>query len=159
MGVLVNKQEVSVGTVNLPVRSAILSLEESLRELLKKTGVPEPDLPIQHHFAPGAYAREMLIPSGVCVVGKIHKHAHINVISQGTIKVVTEDGAHTYAAPYTFVSFPGTKRAVYALEDTIWTTVHVTNETDLEKIEEELIAKSYDELTHEGNKTMIEDKQ
>lgn len=49
-------------------------------------------------------------------------------------------------APYTFVSEPGTKRAVLALEDTLWTTVHVTDETDLEKIEEYVIAPTYEAL-------------
>jgi hypothetical protein len=44
-------------------------------------------------------------------------------------------------APYTFVSEVGTKRVVHALEETIWTTVHVTDETDLEKIEDYVIAK------------------
>jgi hypothetical protein len=31
-------------------------------------------------------------------------------------------------------------------EDTIWTTVHATDETDLEKLEEEIIAKTFEEL-------------
>lgn len=43
------------------------------------------------------------------------------------------------------ISAPGTKRAVIALEDTTWITVHVTNETDLEKIEDYVIAKTYDD--------------
>ena len=47
--------------------------------------------------------------------------------------------------PLTMVSPAGTKRAVYAKTDVVWTTIHLTNETDLEKIEEETIAKSYQE--------------
>ena len=31
------------------------------------------------------------------------------------------------------------------MEDTVWITVHVTNETDLEKIEDYVIAKTYDD--------------
>jgi hypothetical protein len=34
---------------------------------------------------------------------------------------------------------------VYVLEDTVWTTYHPTEETDLGKIEDHVIAKSYDE--------------
>jgi hypothetical protein len=60
--------------------------------------------------------------------------------------VATEFGSLQLDAPCTFVSEAGTKRAVYALEDTIWTTIHVTNETDLEKIEDYVIAKDYNEL-------------
>lgn len=99
--------------------------------------------PLNHHFAPGAYAREILLPAGSLVVGKIHKHAHINVISRGRVMVVTDTGMYTLQAPYTFVSDPGTKRVVYAYEDTVWTTVHVTTETDLAKLEGELIAPTY----------------
>jgi len=33
---------------------------------------------------------------------------------------------------------------VYMLSDVIWTTIHLTNSTDLEVIEEECIAKEYD---------------
>ena len=104
------------------------------------------DCPVKHIFAPGVYAREIFIPAGSLVVGKIHKHAHLNFITKGRVKVATETGAREYEAPYTFVSEVGTKRAVYAIEDTIWTTIHVTDETDLEKIEDYVIAKSYDDL-------------
>lgn len=100
----------------------------------------------KHHFAPGAYARELFVPAGRLVVGKIHKHAHINVLSLGKCTVFTEDGLVDLEAPATFVSSPGTKRAVLTHTDIVWTTVHVSNETDLAKLEAELIVPSYDEL-------------
>jgi hypothetical protein len=105
--------------------------------------------PVTHHFAPGVYAREMFLPADHTIIGKIHRHAHINIISKGRVKVSTEEGSEEIDAtehPITFTSLAGTKRAVYVIEDTIWTTIHVTNETDLEKIEEEIIAESYDDL-------------
>ena len=43
----------------------------------------------------------------------------------------------------------GLKRAVYAEEDTLWTTVHLTefeSEAELDKIEQEVISPSYDEM-------------
>ena len=52
-------------------------------------------------------------------------------------------------APCTFISEVGLKRVVRALEDTIWTTVHLTefeSEAELDKIEHEVIAPSYDDL-------------
>jgi hypothetical protein len=121
-------------------RASVLKVQDELAQL------PQIDCPLKHHFAPGAYAREILLPAGSLVIGKIHKHAHVNVISKGKVSVVTEDGVARYQAPITFISSVGTKRAVYAHEDTVWTTVHVTKETDPEKLEDEIIAKSYDEL-------------
>ena len=40
----------------------------------------------------------------------------------------------------------GTKRVVFCHTDVCWTTVHHSHETNLEKIEEEVIAKSFEEL-------------
>jgi len=104
---------------------------------------------VRHIFAPGCYAREMTIPNGTVIIGKIHRHRHVNIISKGKVRVATEFGIEHFEAPYTFVSEVGTKRAVYTLEETVWTTIHVTDETDLEKIEDYVIAKDYDMLESE----------
>ena len=125
-------------------RRAILELQAQI--IASGTDVGAAACPVQHHFAPGAYGREMRLPAGLVVVGKIHKHAHINVISQGRVRVFTEqDGVLELEAPCTFVSHPGTKRVVLVLEDTRWTTVHVTDKTDLSEIEAEVIAEDYEE--------------
>jgi hypothetical protein len=121
-------------------REKILELEAQMRNM------PQIDCPLQHHYAPGLYAREILLPKGSLVVGKIHKHAHINTISRGHVTVYTEFGESDLIGPTTFTSKVGTKRVVLAHEDTIWTTYHVTEETDLDKIEEHVIAKSYDDV-------------
>jgi quercetin dioxygenase-like cupin family protein len=121
-------------------RDSILGLQNEL------LGMDQVDCPVTHHFAPSVYAREIFMPAGAVVVGKIHKHAHLNIISKGRVIVSTEFGKKQLVAPCTFVSEAGTKRAVYIVEDCIWTTIHPTEETDLEKIEEHVIAKDYDAL-------------
>ena len=118
-------------------RDDILALQESMMKM------EQVDCPVTHHHTVGNYAREIFIPSGTVVVGKIHKHPHVNVISQGTCIVVTEDGMVELSAPLTFISKEGTKRTVLALTDVIWTTVHPTESTDLEEIEQEVIATDY----------------
>ena len=40
---------------------------------------------------------------------------------------------------------PGTKRVVFAVTDVVWTTVHVTDKTDLGEIEDFVIAKTFEE--------------
>lgn len=126
-------------------REAILRLQDAI--VYGGLDVGPAACPVQHHFAPGAYGREMTIPAGLVVVGKIHKHAHINVISKGRVQVFTEqDGVLELAAPCTFVSSPGTKRVVHVLEETVWTTVHVTDKTDLAEIEREVIATDFSEV-------------
>lgn len=132
-------------TIAPEIREKIVSFEQLLRQALEQE-YTEADCPLTHHFAPGAYGREIFIPQGSIVIGKIHKHAHLNILSQGSVSVLTEDGPQEFSAPRTWVSTPGTKRVVFAHTDVRWTTVHVTDETDLEKIEECVIAKTYDEL-------------
>lgn len=106
-------------------------------------------LPLKHYFADGVYVREIFIPKGYVLTGKIHKHVHPNFLMQGSVIVVTEHGGREHLkAPLCMISQAGTKRAVLALEDTIWVTVHHNpeGETDLEKLEEWIIAKDYTAL-------------
>lgn len=107
-----------------------------------------------HHYCDGIYARELFIPKGTTLVGAIHLKDQINVVSQGKIRVVTEEGMKEIEAPCTFISPAGTKRAGYALEDTVWTVFHPTHSTDQQEIREEFIAEDYEQLDKR-----LEDKQ
>lgn len=102
--------------------------------------------PLIHRFADGLYIREMRAPKGMLNTSKLHKTNHPYFILKGDFSVLTEDGFVRIKAPYMGITKAGTKRIVYFHEDTVWITVHATKETDLQKIEEELIAKTYDEL-------------
>lgn len=136
-------------TPRRPTRRNILDLETSLRDQPDAMAAEELEREYnEHFFAPGVYGRKMTIPKGLCVVGKIHKHAHLNVITKGVIKVVTEFGEDIYTGPRIWVSEPGTKRAVYALEDTEWMTIHhnPSDTTDIREIEDAVIAKDYESL-------------
>lgn len=119
--------------LNIPTIEKIFRLE---REMVK---FEQLEILTTHYFAEGLYAREIFIPKGVLLTGKIHKTEHLNILSKGEITVWTEDGMKRLKSPYTLVSKPGTKRVGFAHEDTIWTTIHATKETDLEKLELELI--------------------
>lgn len=134
-------------------RADIVRLEKAILDL--NGGHDGADqCPLTHHFAPKVYGREILLPAGSDVVGKIHRHAHLNVIVKGRALVATEFGSHEVKAGDIFVSDPGTKRAVHAIEDTVWMTIH-PNEADtqdLEQIEEYVIAPSYDALSFEDTK-------
>jgi hypothetical protein len=111
---------------------------DQLEALMRRE--PQVEIEPVHHFAHGLYAREITIKAGTLLTGKIHRTEHLNIVSKGRIIVWTEDGMREVSAPFTMVSHPGTKRVGYALEDTVWTTIHATAETDLMKLEAELIA-------------------
>lgn len=101
---------------------------------------------LRHFFIPGGYARELTVPKGSIVIGKIHKYDCINIVTRGHLLVHTEEGTVEVKAPYTFVSKAGIKRVVVTAEESVWTTFHVTNETDLDKIEDALTVNTYEEL-------------
>ena len=122
----------------LKLQDVMLGMKQSLDQF-----------PLTHHFAPGVYAREMFLPSGHTIVGKIHKHAHLNIVSKGVVVVSTEEGSKELKAPCVFTSYAGTKRAVFIKEDAIWITIHVTEKTDLNEIENELIAKDFNDFSGE----------
>lgn len=126
-------------------RTAILSLESSMK---MQPGYSEGDGPckITHYFSPGVYAREMWMPAGCLITGKIHKTAHLNVLSQGRVTVSNQGESITHEAPYTFISPVGTKRAIYAHEDSTWTTIHPTDLETPEEVEAEIIADTFEEL-------------
>jgi quercetin dioxygenase-like cupin family protein len=122
------------------VRAKLYALQAACGEL------PEVDFPLLHTFAPDAYARTIFLPAGSVIVGKIHKHAHLNVLCCGKVAVGTEtDGIELLEGPLTMVSPPGTKRGVYAITDAVWVTIHVTPLTDLAEIEDFVIAKTYED--------------
>lgn len=107
--------------------------------------MPQVEIPLQHFFAQGVYARQGVIKKGTLLIGAIKKISHINIITSGDISIFTEQGEQRITGPATMVSAPGTKRVGYAHEDTVWTTIIGTDQTEVEKVEEQVLAKTYDD--------------
>lgn len=127
---------------------------------------PDPTAPriddiTKHYFASGVYGREMAIPAGMVVIGKLHRTEHLSVLLTGTVRIITETGFQEMSAPQVIVAPPGTKRVAYAVTDCRWLTFHaVGEERDLAVIEERFIAKGFDDLAIPETKvTQIEAEQ
>lgn len=104
--------------------------------------MPQIDLETIHHFSEGVYARELRIPAGVTLCGEIHKYRNLNILSQGIMLLY---GVGRITAPFTVVSPPGTKRIAHTITDCIWTTIHGTDETDVDLIKAKFIAQTENE--------------
>lgn len=118
--------------------------------------VPQVDLPLEHIFAPGIYCRHLSIPKGIMLTGKIHKTKHLNILLKGKMKVLIENELRVIEAPFIVVSPPGTKRIAEALEDCIWLTVHATDETNISKLEEDLVVANKQEyLSYLGQEPLL----
>jgi len=126
-------------------REQIIEFESVLKQL------PQLSEELIHHFAHGVYAREMRVPCGTILVGKIHRYSCINFIMSGVVEVRSQEGAYRIEAPYVFVSPGLTKRAMVALTDLTWVTVHPANSENLDELERELIMEDFPRLMTWGD--------
>ena len=128
-------------------KNQIFQLEEVLKDL------PQATAQLTHHFAEGIYVRALYKKKGTVSTGHIHRYDCVTIMPSGHVRTVTttqtEDVVEVYKGFAIFSGTPGMKRAMVALEDTVWITVHRNpdNERDLEKLEGCLIATNFEELT------------
>jgi len=122
--------------MNLSLQASIYNVQEAMLQL------PQVECEVFHHFADGVYARELHIPAGVCLTGALHLTNHFFSVSKGECYSVTHEGREHHVAPYLGQTYPNTKRVIYAVTDTVWTTFHPTNETDVDKIAAEILGDS-----------------
>jgi len=100
------------------------------------------EIPIKHQFADGIYIRQMSMSKGQVVIGAIHNHLHAWFLMTGRVLINDNGEKIEYIAPCYTVSKPGARRAIYALEDSIFVNVHKnpTNEKDIKKLEKEIVS-------------------
>ena len=87
-----------------------------------------------HAFSPGLYLRQIYMPKGAIVIGKTHKTEHFNIVLSGSASVMIDGVICDVKAPYIFKSKPNDKKVLHIHEDMIWATTHVTEETDISKL-------------------------
>lgn len=134
------------------IRDKIFAAEEFMRQQ------PQVDIPVKHYFSDGVYAREIKIPAGVILTGEIHKFRQLNILSFGEMSVYVEQGIQRVIAPFTIVSPSGTKRIAYTHTECVWTTIHGTDETDVDIIKAKFIAKDEQEWLEFCNANQLEFK-
>jgi len=105
----------------------------------------EDPMMLTHRFTRGIYVREFKMKAGSIIVSKLHAQEHICIISAGKAVVTTESGTQVIEAPCTFVSPAGSKRVLLIVEDMVWSTVHRSDETEVERLESELIIPEPDD--------------
>lgn len=129
-----DQSQTAIGTPS-PTRAQIERLQAEMLPIATK--IPQAG----HHFAPGMYLRELLVPAGMLIVGKIHRHEHFLFVMKGRAVVISEFDRMEVEGGHFSVSPAGVKRVVMALEDTLFVTVHVNKDDsqDLAVIEAEHI--------------------
>jgi len=90
--------------------------------------------PLSHQFQEGLYIREIRIPAGILLTGRIHKHGHVCQLLEGSVVLIHPGGQReAFQAPSEILTLPGYQMVVYAVTDVIARTVHPnpTNERDI----------------------------
>ena len=129
---------------SMTARQKTFAMEDIMRAM------PQVDVPVKHHYGKGLYGREIAIPAGTTLTGRIHKFANLNVLLSGQMSVSMDDGEqHLVTGPCVVVSPAGTKRIAHTVTDCVWLTFLGTDATDPEAIELEFTAADeQDYLTH-----------
>lgn len=122
-------------------RGKINALEVAM---LQEEQVP---IDVNHRFNGGIYAREITIPKGTLLTGRIHKFDHFDIMLSGDISVSTDTGEVKRLTGLNIMEGKaGKKRAGYAHEDTHWITFHCSEERNPEEMYEFLTCGSFEEL-------------
>ena len=112
------------------------------------------NFPLKHTFADGVYIRQMDMKEGSAVIGHIHNHEHVWFLLSGHLMVATEESIEEFISPCYVVSKPGSKRVIYAMEDSIFINVHKnpSNTKNIDKLEKEIVSLNYKEYEKYINK-------
>ena len=119
-----------------------------------KTIVHSNEFPLKHTFADGIYVRQMDMKAGSAVVGAIHNHLHVWFLLTGHLAVATEDDVEEFISPCYVLAKPGSKRVIYAMEDSIFVNIHKNpnNIKDIDKLEKEIVSFTFEEYEEYINK-------
>lgn len=121
-----------------------VAIEQRKEEMLVSPNRVE--LPFTESLQQGLYTRTLFIPRGCELVGKIHRKPCVNIVAKGDITIMTETGLMRVQAGYSVTSPAGIQKIGYAHEDTIFINVFRTDETEISKIEKDLICEKHEAL-------------
>jgi quercetin dioxygenase-like cupin family protein len=129
---------------------------DELQETMK--AMPQTEIPVKNTFSGGVYAREIMIPKGTVVIGKVHLTEHLNICLKGDLTFLTIDGPKRMKGPAMFSAPAGTKKLAYANEDSIWVNVHPAISNDPEEIVEAITVDSFADFDRLISKADLEYK-
>ena len=128
--------------VNLAELSNIQKIELA-EYMLKASFENEGDtFPLKHTIENGVYVREIFLPKGALLTGRVHNFDHMSFIPIGDVTVMTPEGTERIVGPKRWGSRSGTKRLIQVNDDTIWMTFHISDKSTVEELEAELVHHS-----------------
>lgn len=99
---------------------------------------------ISHHFGIGVYSKETKIPAGVVLTQHIHPYDHISFFQSGKAIVRIGEEKLVLEAPMWINVKAGVEHSVEATTDVVWYCSHVSNETDINKIDQSILTRNHE---------------
>lgn len=96
---------------------------------------------IEHHFAPGVYAKQVTIPAGSVLTQHRHTFDHMSILASGKVTVQLGSRRREYVAPAVINIPAGLNHTVCSHTESVWFCIHHTDEVDPDKIDMELVVK------------------
>ena len=119
-----------------------------------KSIIHSKNFPLKHTFADGVYIRQMDMKAESMVVGAIHNHLHVWFLLTGKLAIATEKTIEEFISPCYVLAEPGSKRVIYAIEDSTFVNVHKNpkNIKDIKKLEDEIVSLTFEDYEEYINK-------
>jgi hypothetical protein len=120
-------------TAHLPFMSQ-KAVEDVRRFENASLALPQVEIPTDHVFHAGMYARTIMIPAGVVLTGAQIKIPTILIIS-GSVLIYGENGAESCTGYHVALGGTGRKQTFLALQDTYLTMLFPTDATTVDEAE------------------------
>jgi len=106
--------------------------------------LPQVSIPVIHHFGPGVYMREIIMPPGIWAMGHSHTEDCLNIVLTGRASLAVDGEIQELKAPAIFLSKARDRKLGYIHEELRHITIHPNpdNQTNPDDIEDRIIEKT-----------------
>jgi hypothetical protein len=111
---------------NRSVSECITLFDDLEKALLEMPQIDEEGFQLKEWQSGGMYCRQITIPEGCLLTGRIYKRDHMEVMVSGDISIVSAEGvSKRYEGQNTIEAKSGKRQAGYAHKETIWMTINL----------------------------------
>jgi quercetin dioxygenase-like cupin family protein len=91
---------------------------------------------LSHHFvADEVYSKRTVVPAGVQLAKHTHPYDHASALVRGTVRLTIDGASREVSGPKMLLIAAGTAHSIEALTPVVWHCIHITDETDPERID------------------------
>lgn len=114
--------------------------------LLSLPQIQESGYQLKEYVSGGLYCRQITIPKGACITGRIYKFDHVEILLSGDISILAADGGEKrHSGLKVIEAQSGKRQAGFAHEETVWLTINPVPDIPLDKMLDWTSVLTYDD--------------